>query len=209
MSRLGNYLVQSEIDAGYRDPVTKQYLDPALGTQNGIFGEAENAILDNINSGNTFYSKLKDRIFDDDKDLKDPPPSGGSGFSSSPALPEYINADFAKIYGMDVATAYQEALANTAHQREVKDLKAAGLNPVLSTRYGGASGVSGASVFQSSSGSGSGSGSGSSSGSSSPLKLISGLAILAGTVAGIATKRPSIGYAVNSAVTSLDKLLDL
>lgn len=48
---------------------------------------------------------------------------------------------------MDAQTAYMEALANTSHQREVKDLIAAGLNPVLSTRYGGASGVSGASVY--------------------------------------------------------------
>ncbi len=206
LNRFADYLVQSEVDAGYRDPSTKQYYDPALGTQTGIFGEAEDAILDNINSGNTFYSKLKDRIFDDDKDLKVSPSGSGSGVVSTPVLPEYINAEFAKYYGMDVATAYQEALANTAHQREVKDLKAAGLNPVLSTRYGGASGVSGASVFQSSSRSGSGSGS--FEDSTSPLKLISGLAILAGTVAGIATKRPSIGYAVNSAVTSLDKILD-
>lgn len=38
---------------------------------------------------------------------------------------------------------FQRVLSNTSHQREVKDLEAAGLNPVLSARYGGASTPSG------------------------------------------------------------------
>ena len=52
LSRFGNYLVQSEVDAGIRDPITKDFYDPISGAQTGFFGPdvSSKSVLDDFAS---------------------------------------------------------------------------------------------------------------------------------------------------------------
>lgn len=47
---------------------------------------------------------------------------------------------------LEAQIAFQDLMSRTAHQREVEDLREAGLNPILSAKYGGASTPPGASA---------------------------------------------------------------
>lgn len=185
----------------------------------GVFPSAHEMI---VNSGydpsvvsftqSPFYNNGKGVVIDG-SDLtgpaaKAPSGSGGSpgGHSavsvySSPVTPaqlDYLNAEIASHYGMSKETAYQEALSNTAYQRSVKDMQAAGLNPAVIYGAGKGSPADGVySVRSASSGGGSGGSSRRSSGSSKNNgKLFStgefyGISAAAGLVSAVVSGNPN------------------
>lgn len=165
-------------------------------------------------------SEIKDRLqkgLDPDYDAGGSPtpgsptpakPTPGSPTPSAPSTPfDYSNADIAKAYGMDAATAYQEALANTSYQRAVRDLQAAGLNPILATGNGGASSSAyGATVLSDGSVS-FGGGSSAKAKSHTWYTLLTNVGTLVGAV--LYPKNPFVGMTVGKTLlSSLGNLLD-
>lgn len=115
---------------------------------------------------------------------------------------DYLNADLAKYYGMSKETAYSEALSNTAYQRAVKDMQAAGLNPAVLFGAGRASTADGVSYPQSASGGSGGSQRRTSGGSAKSGYLFSqgaygAISAAAGLVGMAATKNPT-GFWIGS-----------
>lgn len=155
------------------------------------------------------FNSLKSKISDTFEDAIQPsspprvpiPNSGKSVSSANIPETEFINADLAKYYGMSKSTAYQEALLNTAYQREVADMKAAGLNPSVLYSAGRASGADTSLYASDASRSGSG-GSRGRSGGYSNQKLFSSSAYAAiqaiGGLIGLGTTKRPDGFWIGS-----------
>lgn len=123
-------------------------------------------------------------------------PSGGAPSAQSLV---YLNADLAKYYGMSKETAYNEALSNTAYQRAVKDMQAAGLNPSVLFGAGRGSTADGVNYIKPAS-NGSGGSQSRSYGKGNSGKYVfdegayGAISTAAGLVAAVATKNPGNFY---------------
>lgn len=166
-------------------------------------------------SGNTIGNSLKwladHSLLDSSAKAKDLVSSGSgsaSGVASGIPVSTLPSANHISIEGAPITSAvsaisdpelrtnaFNEMMTGSAHQREVKDLLAAGLNPVLSAKYGGAA----SSAYQVADVLGSGTGSG------------SGAAAAEGFLGMPMIKNPSKPWqiAYNLVVANGDKILNL